>query len=37
VPVEQGSKLDRIKEDPDLIVSDPEDLVHIDWSVYWRP
>lgn len=37
VPVEQGSKLDRIKGDPDLIVGDPEDLVHIDWSVYWRP
>lgn len=37
VPVEQGSKLDRIKGDPDLIVGDPDDLVHIDWSEYWRP
>lgn len=22
---------------PDLIVGDPEDLVHIDWSEYWKP
>jgi antitoxin (DNA-binding transcriptional repressor) of toxin-antitoxin stability system len=31
------SKLDRIKGNRDLIIGDPEDLIHIDWSVYWDP
>jgi len=37
VPVDAPSKLDRLIEHPDLIVGDPEDLVHIDWSHEWRP
>jgi len=37
VPVERLSKLDRIIEHPDLIVGDPEDLVHIDWYDEWHP
>jgi antitoxin (DNA-binding transcriptional repressor) of toxin-antitoxin stability system len=32
-----GSRLARVKPWPDLIVGDPEDLVHIDWSGEWRP
>ena len=37
VPVDAPSKLDRLIEHPDLIVGDPEDLVHMDWSHEWRP
>lgn len=37
VPVDSGSKLDRIKGNPDAIVGDPDDLVHMDWSMYWNP
>ncbi|MGH3665358.1 MAG: hypothetical protein ACRDU8_04610 [Egibacteraceae bacterium] len=29
--------LDRIEGDPNAVVGDPEDLVHVDWSVCWRP
>jgi hypothetical protein len=36
VPVDGGSKLDRLIE-RDVIVGDPEELVHIDWSGEWRP
>jgi len=34
--VEPKSKLANLKP-RDLIVGDPEDLVHIDWSEEWRP
>jgi hypothetical protein len=34
--VEPKSKLANLKA-RDLIVGDPEDLVHIDWSEEWRP
>jgi hypothetical protein len=34
--VEPKSKLANLKS-RDLIVGDPEDLVHIDWSEEWRP
>jgi antitoxin (DNA-binding transcriptional repressor) of toxin-antitoxin stability system len=37
VAVDRGSKLSRIKGDPDAIVGDPADLVHMDWSGYWEP
>lgn len=37
VPVDSGSKLDRIKGNPNAIVGDPADLVHIDWSRAWDP
>jgi hypothetical protein len=36
VPVDGGSKLDRLVE-RDVIVGDPEELVHVDWSGEWRP
>ncbi len=33
------SRLERLKGNghPGAIIGDPEDLVHIDWSVYWNP
>jgi len=34
--VEPRSKLANLKS-RDLIVGDPEDLVHVDWSEEWRP
>jgi len=30
-------KLDRLKAHPGVLVGDPEDLVHLDWSREWRP
>lgn len=35
-PVEPKSKLANLKP-RDLIVGDPEDLVHLDWSSEWKP
>lgn len=29
-------KLDALKHHPDYLRTDPEDLVHIDWSDEWR-
>lgn len=37
VPPGAQSKLDRLKGDPDCILVDPEDLIHIDWSTEWHP
>lgn len=37
VPAETGSKLDRVVGHPGAIVGDPDDLIHIDWSEYWKP
>jgi len=34
VPEERPSKLARVKR-MDIVVGDPEDLVHIDWSGEW--
>lgn len=34
--VEPKSKLENLKA-RDVVVGDPEDLVHIDWSEEWRP
>jgi len=34
---EAPSKLDRLVKRPGVIIGDPEDLVHIDWSHEWRP
>ena len=31
------SRLAAVRPVADLIVGDPDDLVHIDWSVEWRP
>jgi len=35
-PLEPRSKLANLKP-RDLIVGDPEDLVHLDWSGEWNP
>lgn len=32
-----GSRLERIRGNPDAIVGDPDDLVHLDWSTAWQP
>ncbi len=36
VPVETRSKLDNLKPRPYLL-SDPEELIHLDWSGEWQP
>jgi Antitoxin Phd_YefM, type II toxin-antitoxin system len=36
MPVEKRSKLDNLKPRPYLL-SEAEDLVHVDWSEEWRP
>ncbi|MEA2600591.1 MAG: hypothetical protein QOF89_1583 [Acidobacteriota bacterium] len=36
VPAEPRNKLANLKARPYLL-SDPEDLVHLDWSGEWRP
>jgi prevent-host-death family protein len=36
VPVETRSKLSRLKKH-DLIIGDPEELIHMDWSSEWNP
>lgn len=33
---EGARKLDAIKRHPDYLRTDPEDLVHVDWSDEWR-
>lgn len=30
-------KLDRLVRRPDVIVGDPDDLIHLDWSAEWKP
>lgn len=35
-PAEQRSKLANLKP-RDYLLSDPEELVHVDWSGEWRP
>lgn len=37
VPVENGSRLDNLKPQPQYLNADPESLVHLDWSAEWRP
>lgn len=37
VAVEPRGRLANLKPNPDLIIGDPEDLVHIDWSSEWKP
>jgi hypothetical protein len=36
VPPEGSSKLDSLQP-RDCLCVDPEDIVHVDWSEYWRP
>ncbi len=31
------SKLDRLEDHPGFLVTDPEELVHVDWSGEWKP
>jgi hypothetical protein len=35
-PAETRSKLDNLRPRPHLL-TDPEELVHLDWSQEWRP
>jgi hypothetical protein len=35
-PLAERRKVDRLEPHP-VIVGDPEDLVHLDWSDQWRP
>lgn len=37
VPEERFSKLDRIVGREDALVGDPDDIIHMDWSKYWKP
>ena len=37
VAVEARGRLASLETRPDLIVGDPEELVHLDWSPEWRP
>ena len=39
VPVEEAgrSKLERLAKRPEVLLTDPEELVHLDWSKEWRP
>ena len=30
-------KLDRLARRPESLLTDPEELVHLDWSKEWRP
>jgi len=30
-------RLERLRPDPGYLVSDADDLVHVDWSAEWRP
>lgn len=37
VPPGKRSWLDRLPRREGVVVGDPEDLVHIDWSAEWKP
>ncbi len=37
VPEERVSKLDRIVGREDYLIGDPDDIIHMDWSEYWKP
>ncbi len=37
VPPTPRSWLDRLPRRQGVVVGDPEDLVHLDWSANWRP
>lgn len=36
-PVEAGGRFDRMVRRDGVIVGDPDDLVHMDWSSEWNP
>ena len=33
----RAQKLDRLVKRPETLLTDPEDLVHLDWSKEWQP
>jgi antitoxin (DNA-binding transcriptional repressor) of toxin-antitoxin stability system len=37
VPVDAGARLANLSAHPDYLRTDPESLVHMDWSGEWRP
>ncbi|MGH2363210.1 MAG: hypothetical protein ACRDGF_00485 [Chloroflexota bacterium] len=37
MPPDQLSKLDRVIAHHDYLASNPDDVIHIDWSGEWRP
>lgn len=37
VPVTEASRLDRLRPLEGLIVGEPADLEHVDWSDSWKP
>ncbi len=34
-PVKPKSKLERLSANPNVIIGDPEEIVHMDWSAEW--
>ena len=36
-PVEKHRKLDQLEPHPEFLVGNPDDLVHVDWSLEWKP
>lgn len=37
VPARVGSWVDRLPRREGVVVGDPEELVHVDWSGHWAP
>ena len=37
VPEKTSSKLSRLPRRPGIIKGDPDDLVNVDWSKFWKP
>ncbi|MBA3564251.1 MAG: type II toxin-antitoxin system prevent-host-death family antitoxin [Gammaproteobacteria bacterium] len=37
IPDKPRDKLACVREQPDLLIGDPEDIVHLEWSDQWRP
>ena len=37
VPARAGSWVDRLPIREGVVVGDPEELVHVDWSAHWQP
>ncbi len=37
VPVEPVGRFPALSPDPDYLLGDPQDIVHLDWSGEWRP
>ena len=37
VPAEMVGRLEALARHPDYLATDPESLVHLDWSAEWKP